>query len=52
MEEDRPYLLGPVYDEPDQAVRALCAELPSGAKVAIIPDGPYVFSQPGGASGE
>lgn len=44
-ESDRGYLWGPVYDEPDHAVRAFCQELPVGARVAVIPDGPYVFSQ-------
>jgi len=34
-----------VFEEPCQAVEALCAELPRGATVAVIPDGPYVFSQ-------
>jgi len=43
--EDRAYLWGPVFEEPCQAVEALCAELPRGAAVALIPDGPYVFSQ-------
>lgn len=43
--EDRAYLWGPVFEEPSQAVEALCAELPRGASVAVIPEGPYVFSQ-------
>jgi nickel-dependent lactate racemase len=43
--EDRVYLWGPVFEEPRQAVEALCAELPRGATVAVIPEGPYVFSQ-------
>ncbi len=43
--EDRAYLWGPVFEEPGQAVEALCSELPRGATVAVIPDGPYVFSQ-------
>ena len=43
--EDQAYLWGPVHNEPHQAVRALCADLPRGATVAVIPDGPYVFSQ-------
>ena len=42
---DRQYLWGPVFDRPDEAVAALCRELPHGAHVAIIPEGPYVFSQ-------
>ncbi|MBI3304335.1 MAG: hypothetical protein HYZ72_19895, partial [Deltaproteobacteria bacterium] len=43
--EDRAYLWGPVFEEPRYAVETLCAELPRGAAVAVIPDGPYVFSQ-------
>jgi nickel-dependent lactate racemase len=43
--EDRPYLWGPVFEKPGEAVEALCAELPHGASVAVIPEGPYVFSQ-------
>ncbi|MBI3247558.1 MAG: nickel-dependent lactate racemase [Deltaproteobacteria bacterium] len=43
--EDRQYLWGPVFDRPDEAVTTLCRELPRGARVAIIPEGPYVFSQ-------
>ncbi len=30
---------------PAEAVEVLCAELPRGASVAVIPEGPYVFSQ-------
>jgi nickel-dependent lactate racemase len=43
--ENRAYLWGPVFEEPSQAVKALCADLPHGARVAVIPEGPYVFSQ-------
>jgi len=43
--EDRAYLWGPVFEEPKEAVEALCAELPRGASIAVIPEGPYVFSQ-------
>ncbi|MBI3801915.1 MAG: nickel-dependent lactate racemase [Deltaproteobacteria bacterium] len=43
--EDRTYLWGPVFEEPAEAVAALGAELPRGASVAVIPEGPYVFSQ-------
>ena len=35
----------PVYDEPIQAVQTLCKGLPAVAKLAVILDGPYVFSQ-------
>jgi len=43
--EDRSYLWGPVFETPAQAVETICAELPRGAHVAVIPEGPYVFSQ-------
>ncbi len=43
--EDRPYLWGPVFDEVRKAVEAFCSELPRGATLAVIPEGPYVFSQ-------
>jgi lactate racemase len=43
--EDRTYLWGQVFEKPEEAVEALCAELPRGASVAVIPEGPYVFSQ-------
>jgi nickel-dependent lactate racemase len=43
--EDRQYLWGPVFERPAEAVAAVCAELPRGARVAVIPEGPYVFSQ-------
>ena len=45
--EDRRYLWGPAFEEPQQAVDTLCRELPRGASVAVIPEGPYVFSQLG-----
>lgn len=43
--EDRQYLWGPVFERPAEAVTTVCAELPHGARVAVIPEGPYVFSQ-------
>jgi hypothetical protein len=43
--EDRTYLWGPVFETPATAVAALCAGLPREAAVAVIPEGPYVFSQ-------
>jgi len=43
--EDRRYLWGSAFEEPQQAVDTLCHELPRGASVAVIPEGPYVFSQ-------
>ena len=42
---DRPYLWGSNFDHPQQAVDALAAQLPTTASVAVIPEGPYVFSQ-------
>lgn len=43
--EDRRYLWGAAFEEPQRAVDTLCAELPKDATVAVIPEGPYVFSQ-------
>jgi len=43
--EDRQYLWGPVFDQPAEAVHAICGKLPRHARVAVIPEGPYVFSQ-------
>jgi len=34
-----------VFDSPDAAVAALCAGLRPGAKVAVIPEGPYVLAR-------
>jgi nickel-dependent lactate racemase len=42
---DRAYLWGPVFERPVEAVAAVGANLPRGARVAVIPEGPYVFSQ-------
>ncbi len=43
---DRRFLWGATFDQPQQAVDALAAGLPPAASVAVIPEGPYVFSQP------
>jgi len=43
--EDRKILWGPSYDTPQEAVDKLAASLPHGARVVVIPEGPYVFSQ-------
>ena len=38
-------LWGPAFKDPEQALKAFLADLPGGARVAIIPDGPYVLAQ-------
>jgi len=43
--EDRRHLWGPSFESPQQAVDALAASVPADASVAVIPEGPYVFSQ-------
>lgn len=45
-------LWGKVHASPGEAVAALLRGLPAGAKVAVIPEGPYVLAKvsPGGAS--
>ncbi|MEP6716151.1 MAG: nickel-dependent lactate racemase [Terriglobia bacterium] len=45
----RAQLWGSSFDDPQQAVDALLAGLPSGSKVAIIPEGPYVLAKVSGA---
>ncbi len=42
---DRRHLWGPSFEDPQRAVDALAASLPRAARVAVIPEGPYVFSQ-------
>lgn len=42
---DRRYLWGSTFDDPQAAVDCLAASLPRDARVAVIPEGPYVFSQ-------
>ncbi|MBI3696340.1 MAG: nickel-dependent lactate racemase [Acidobacteria bacterium] len=42
---DRRYLWGPSFDDPQRALDALASSLPRDASVAVIPEGPYVFSQ-------
>ena len=42
---DRRYLWGAAFEEPQRAVDTLCAESAKDATVAVIPEGPYVFSQ-------
>lgn len=43
--EDRASLWGPVYDHPQEALDAQIAALPPGARIVVIPEGPYVFAQ-------
>jgi len=40
-----PTLWGPAYSSAAEAVDALFASLPQGAKVAVIPEGPYVLAK-------
>lgn len=43
--ELREKLWGPAFDSADAAVAALLASLPDHARVAVIPEGPYVLAQ-------
>jgi len=43
--EDREKLWGPAFEDPQTAVDHLLSGLDSGARVIVIPEGPYVFSQ-------
>ena len=36
---------GRSYADPQEAVAALCAGLKPGARIAIVPEGPYVLAQ-------
>ena len=45
-QEYRARLWGPSYDSAREAVAALAASLESGAEVAVLPEGPYVFARP------
>jgi nickel-dependent lactate racemase len=44
-QEFRPKLWGPAYDSVQAAVAGALAGLPPGAKVAVIPEGPYVLAR-------
>ena len=46
--EDRRHLWGPAFDTPQQAVDEMLSRLPRDARVVVIPEGPYVFSQVAG----
>jgi nickel-dependent lactate racemase len=41
----RSRLWGPAFDDPARAVAALLDGLPAGARVAVIPEGPYVLAR-------
>jgi hypothetical protein len=43
--ELRASLWGAGFDDPAEAVRALVEGLPPGARVAVIPEGPYVLAK-------
>ena len=42
---DRKAFWGPSFNTPQQAVDALLAQLPPDARILVIPEGPYVFTQ-------
>ncbi|MGO9240026.1 MAG: nickel-dependent lactate racemase [Bryobacteraceae bacterium] len=44
--EFRAKLWGPVFASAPQAVAGLLASLPGNARVAVLPEGPYVFARP------
>lgn len=43
--EYRGSLWGPIYDDPVEALAALTRSLPSGASIALMPEGPYVLAK-------
>jgi nickel-dependent lactate racemase len=46
------HLWGPTFPTAGEALEALARELPNGAEVAVIPEGPYVFARPRAAAPE
>jgi nickel-dependent lactate racemase len=44
-EEYSSRLWGPAFKSPEHAAKAFLAKLPPAARVAVIPDGPYVLAQ-------
>jgi len=42
---DRTSLWGPSFDKVHEAVTALTSDLPAGARIAVIPEGPYVLAR-------
>ena len=47
---DRAKLWGPTHTDPQEAVDAMVSRLGASARVVVIPEGPYVFSQVGPGS--
>jgi nickel-dependent lactate racemase len=45
LKSDRSSLWGPSFDTVQEAVTALTQNLPEGASIAVIPEGPYVLAQ-------
>lgn len=45
--DDRTRLWGPAHSDPQEAVDEMTSRLDSGARLVVIPEGPYVFSQVG-----
>lgn len=43
--DDRSKLWGPAHSDPQEAVDGMVSRLGSGARLVVIPEGPYVFSQ-------
>ena len=43
--DDRACLWGPSFETPQEAFDAVRAQLPADAKILVIPEGPYVFTQ-------
>lgn len=43
--QDRDRLWGPAHSDPQAAVDGMVGRLGAGARVVVIPEGPYVFSQ-------
>jgi lactate racemase len=44
-DEYRGKLWGPIYRTAQDAVKALTADLPAGARIALMPEGPYVLAK-------
>jgi len=44
-QEYRNKVWGRAFVHPQEAVEALCAGLDSGARIAVVPEGPYVLAQ-------